>query len=79
MAGTSLTHVEQLVDQLSFEEQLRLVEHLAQRLRCKAQQIQPQDLYGVWRDRFPSGFDLDTALNEIRREWESNKLQEPSS
>ncbi|HZO88652.1 MAG TPA: hypothetical protein VFB38_09970 [Chthonomonadaceae bacterium] len=28
-----------------------------------------QELYGVWRDKFPPDFDLDAALKEIRSEW----------
>jgi len=71
MDGTALIHVEQLLDQLTFEEQIAVVEHLARRLRQAVQkQKQPQDLYGVWRDRFPPGFDLDAALCDIRHEWE---------
>ena len=77
MTETSLKHVEQLVDQLSFEEQLCLVEHLTQRLRQKTQQKQPKDLYGIWKDRFPADFDIDAALREIRSEWvkESQELE----
>ncbi len=70
MSETALTNVEQLLDQLTFEEQIVVVEHLARRLRQTIQQKQPQDLYGVWRDRFPADFDLDAALGDIRREWE---------
>ena len=70
MAEANLTHVEQLADQLSFEELLSLVEHLAHRLRQTVQQRQPQDLYGLWHDRFPTDFDLDAALKDIRHEWE---------
>ncbi len=66
MADTSLMYVEQLVDQLSLEEQLRLLEHLAQRLRQTVQPRKPQDLYGIWRDHFPEDFDLDAALKDIR-------------
>lgn len=70
MTEANLTHVERLADQLSFEDQIKLVEHLAHRLRQTVQQRQPQDLYGIWRDRFPTDFDLDAALNDIRHEWE---------
>jgi hypothetical protein len=71
MSETTLTHIERLLDQLTFEEQITVVEHLARRLRQAVQkQKQPQDLYGIWRDCFPTDFDLDTALNDIRREWE---------
>jgi len=71
MSKTTLMHVERLLDQLTFEEQIAMVEHLARRLRQAVQkQRQPQDLYGIWRDRFPADFDLDAALGDIRREGE---------
>ena len=76
MADTALDHVEQLVDQLSLEEQLRLLEHLAQRLRQTAQPRKPQDLYGIWRDHFPEDFDLDAALKDIRGVWKQERSQE---
>jgi hypothetical protein len=70
MGETTLMHIEWLLDQLTFEEQITVVEHLARRLRQAVQkQKQPQDLYGIWRDRFPADF-LDAALSDIRREWE---------
>jgi hypothetical protein len=71
MSETTLMRVERLLDQLTIEEQITVVGHLARRLRQAVQkQKQPQDLYGVWRDRFPAEFDLDAALSDIRREWE---------
>ena len=70
MSETTLTHVERLLDQLTFKEQIVVVEHLARRLRQAARQKQPQDLYGVWHDRFSADFDLDAALDDIRHEWE---------
>lgn len=71
MGETTLMHVERLLDQLTFEEQIAVVEHLARRLRQTVQkQKQPQDLYGIWRGRFPADFDLDATLGDIRREWE---------
>ena len=30
----------------------------------------PQDLYGIWKDKFPENVDLDAALREMRQEWE---------
>jgi hypothetical protein len=71
MSETTLIRIERLLDQLTFEEQIAVVEHLARRLRQAVQkQKQPQDLYGIWRDRFPADFDVDAALDDIRREWE---------
>jgi hypothetical protein len=77
MSETTLMRIERLLDQLTFEEQITVVEHLARRLRQAVQkQKQPQDLYGIWRDLFPDDFDLDAALSDIRREWEREWLQE---
>jgi hypothetical protein len=77
MNETTLMRIERLLDQLTFEEQIAVVEHLARRLRQAVQkQKQPQDLYGIWRDLFPADFDLDAALSDIRREWEREWLQE---
>jgi len=28
------------------------------------------DLYGIWKDSFPKDFDIDTALREVRGEWQ---------
>ena len=69
MAAKTLVQVEELLDQLTVEEPISLVEHLARRLRQAVQRRPPQDLYGIWRDRFPADFDLDTALDDIRHEW----------
>jgi hypothetical protein len=77
MSETILMRVERLLDQLTIEEQITVVEDLARRLRQAVQkQKQPQDLYGIWRDRFPADFDLDVALSDIRREWEREWPQE---
>ena len=76
MSESNLAHIEQLADQLSFEEQLSLAEHLAQRLRRKSQQGEFRDLRGIWKDHFPPDFDIDAALKEIRTGWQNNILPE---
>ena len=70
MSETALMRVERLLDQLTFEEQITLVQQLAWRLRQEVRPKQPRDLYGIWRDRFPADFDLDATLADIRHEWE---------
>ena len=70
MGETTLDDVKRLVAQLTPDEQIALVEYVARHLRQFLPQKQPQDLYGVWRDRFPADFDLDAALQEVRHEWE---------
>jgi hypothetical protein len=74
MSEVTIMQVEQLLYQLPLEEQFTVVERLMQRSRQALSQAtqrkKPQDLYGIWRGRFPADFDLDAALDDIRHEWE---------
>ncbi len=70
MEPISLQTVEQLALQLSPDEQLTLVEDVARHLRFAARPHSPQDLYGIWRDRFPREFDVDAVLSEVRSAWQ---------
>ncbi len=71
MSEQTWTQIEKLVSQLTFEQQIIMVERLAHRLRQAIEmRQQPRDLYGIWQGHFPASFDLDTTLNDIRREWE---------
>ncbi len=36
----------------------------------KSVDSKPSDLYGIWKDSFPRDFDIDTALREVRGEWQ---------
>lgn len=69
-----LEEVTTMADRLSPSEQLKLVEHLAQRLQEQTLTVKtgkkPVNLYGSWKGRFPEDFDVDAALKEIRSEWE---------
>jgi hypothetical protein len=66
-----LEQVTQLADRLPPAEQLKLVEHLAQRLQQQTLVAKkPVCLRGSWKDAFPEDFDVDAALKEIRSEWE---------
>jgi hypothetical protein len=67
---TTLADVERLADQLPVDKQISLLEHVARRVRLTLPSRPPQDLYGIWRDRIPAGFDVDAALKEIRQAWE---------
>lgn len=69
MGRAMLAAVEQLASQLEPEEQLALLEYVASNLRRGTASPSPQDLYGVWRGRFPEDFDVDSALQEIRTAW----------
>jgi hypothetical protein len=68
----AMYQVESLLDELTVSEQAELIEQLARRIRLAASPTaQPQDLYGAWKDKFPGDVELDTALREIRQEWEA--------
>jgi len=73
MGSTTLHQVESLLDKLTLSEQAALIERLARRMRLAALSIlvQPQDLYGAWKDKFPRDVDLNVALRDIRRGWET--------
>ena len=73
MSSMAMRQVESLLDELSVSEQAELIEQLARRIRLAASPInaQPQDLYGAWKDKLPEDVELDTALREIRQEWET--------
>jgi hypothetical protein len=79
MTDTRLEYLKRVVDGLSVEDQLSLIEHVAKKLRQtqstgsssgQEEQRAPVDLYGIWRDHFPPDLDIDAALQEIRHEWE---------
>jgi hypothetical protein len=80
MANITLDQVTRLADELSPKEQQCLVEHLTRKLQrtesgtgaeVREDKRIPQDLYGIWRDRFPPDLDIDRVLYEIRHEWEA--------
>ncbi|MDQ3042669.1 MAG: hypothetical protein M3R11_09895 [Acidobacteriota bacterium] len=77
----SLENVTHLAEKLPVEEQLVLVEKLAQNLRRRVRDGQterrPQNLYGIWRRSMPKDFDIDAALIEIRGEYKT-ELEENS-
>ena len=79
MASLPFEYLKQEVDRLSVQDQIRLVQHVVTSLRqahkveaadAPAQELKPQDLYGIWRDHFPPDVDIDAILQEIRHEWE---------
>jgi hypothetical protein len=68
MSQSPRQQIEALLDTLTREEQLRLIEDIAVRLR-QAETRQPQSLYGIWKGKVSEDFDIDQALKEIRSEW----------
>lgn len=78
MSLVTLEQVARLVDELSLADQQTLVDRLTQRLQQASaagapgvQSREPQDPYGIWRDRFPDDLDIDGLLHDIRHEWQS--------
>jgi hypothetical protein len=69
MSQSTLIEIEALTAQLSFEERLILLEHLAQRVRMDAPGRPSQDLYGIWKDKVPADVDLDKVLSDVRSQW----------
>ena len=74
MDEITLEHVESLADQLSVEDLRALTEHLTNKLQTASTnggtERKPQDLYGIWKGAFPNDLDIESALYEIRHEWE---------
>jgi len=70
MSHATLSQVKELASRLSFEDQLTLLEHIAQRVRMSPPGRVPQDLYGAWKGKFPDDPDVDGILREARAEWE---------
>lgn len=66
--------IETLLENLSREELLTLLERIAQRLRQVERH--PQPLYGIWKDKFPEDADIEKDLKEIRSCW-TEDFEEP--
>lgn len=73
MQEITLEQIEQLVNQLSINDQHYLLLRLETRLQQPAAPIeqsnQPQSLRGIWAGKFPDDFDVMAAIREIRDEW----------
>jgi hypothetical protein len=70
---TVLEHIKQLSDALSQEEKQSLAAYLSS--MADSINRKPRDLYGIWNDSFPKDFDIESALHEIRGEWQK-EMQE---
>jgi hypothetical protein len=70
---TVLEHIKQLSQLLTDEQKQSLAAFLASRESTRTRQ--PRDLFGIWKGAFPTDFDVNTALREIRGEWQK-EIQE---
>lgn len=71
MSTTKLEQIEALLEDLSREEQLTLIKHIARRL-CQSEGCKPQPLYGIWKGKFPEDVNIDETLQEIRNQWQED-------
>lgn len=76
MTTTEQQQIDNLLAGLTREELLTLIERITQQLR-QTDERKPFPLYGIWKDAFPEGADIDKDLREIRRQWteESEELK----
>jgi hypothetical protein len=63
--------IESLLEELSPDELLALIEHIARRLRLHEER-KPQPLHGFWREKFPEDVDIDTTLKKVRHQWQED-------
>jgi hypothetical protein len=63
--------IEALLEELSPDELLALIEHIARRLRQREER-KPQPLYGIWRGKFLEHADIDATLKEVRYQWQGD-------
>ena len=71
MNSNNRDQIEALLETLSRDELLALIEHIARRLR-QSEERRPQPLYGIWKGKFPEEADIDTAVKEIRQQWKED-------
>lgn len=77
MSESMLEQVKRMAQGLSLGDRMTLVDELAHSLgqeSADAEQTKPQSLRGTWCRNFPEDFDIDSALHEIRHEWEEELL-----
>ena len=75
MSSSALQKVEQLIEDLSPEETLQLIEVLAKKAQGKlAKPKTHRSLKGYYVGKLPADMDLDAELKKIRTQWQENLL-----
>jgi hypothetical protein len=72
MGAVSLTEIIPLVEKLSSEEKLQLIEHVAHLLQSKPRATPPlswRDARGLGKEIW-QGVDVDKYINDLRNEWD---------
>ena len=78
MKGLTNAQITTLLETLSSEELLVLIERIAQRLR-QVEEDHPQPLYGIWKGKFSEDVDIEDDLRDIRSRWKINVAEPPTS
>ncbi len=68
MDSNKRSQIETLLEELSYNELLELIEQIVRRLRQREAR-KSQALHGIWKGKFPEDVDIDKALKEIRMHW----------
>ncbi len=76
MSESLLEQVKRMAQGLSLGDRMTLVDELTHSLGQESaiERWKPQSLRGSWRGNFPEDLDIDSALHEIRHEWEEELL-----
>ena len=78
MSESMLEQVKRMAQGLSLGDRMTLVDELAHSLgqdSADDERRKPQSLRGSWRGNFLEDVDIDSALHEIRHEWEEELLE----
>ena len=78
MKGLTNAQITTLLETLSSEELLVLIERIAQRLR-QVEEDHPQPLYGIWKGKFSEDVDIEDDLRDIRSRWKIDVAEPPTS
>ena len=78
MKGLTNDQITTLLETLSSEELLVLIERIAQRLR-QIEEGHPQPLYGIWKGKFSADVDIEDDLRDIRSRWKIDVEEPPTS
>lgn len=77
MSESMLEQVKRMAQRLNLGDRMTLVDELAHSLGQESaddQRRKPQSLRGSWCGKLPENVDIDSALQEIRHEWEEELL-----
>lgn len=71
MDAEILLQIQPLLQSLSREDKVRLLDQLTKELQPHTP-MQRTEVKGIWANVAPADFDLDAALKEIRHQWQED-------